>query len=50
MVTIDSTLQLLISPAWQQDSFSSGVVTFAPHSIVAIAKSSKDISFSEKSE
>jgi hypothetical protein len=50
MVTIDSTVQLLISLGWQQDSFSSFVVTFAPHAIMAIAKSSENISFSEKSE
>jgi FAD synthase len=50
MVTIDSTVQLLISLGWQQDSLSSFVVTFAPHAMMAIAKSSRNKSFSEKSE
>jgi hypothetical protein len=50
MVTIDSTLQLLTSPGLQQDSFSPLVVNIAPHAMIEIAKSSENISFSEKSE
>jgi len=47
---IDSTLQLLTTPLWQQDPVSSFALVIFPHAVAAIAERPENISFSEKSE